>query len=134
MAVTLGTVYMATKAQEGDFPDEEPKPAEECPEKPAAPTSSPDIDPADISGKSPEEIEELAIRNGLIPKGTDPKSGKGSWVDPVTGEQRILSHPNGEPFPHAHVNNPSGQRLGPGGQVVEPEAPSAHLPLRGTSE
>ncbi|WP_421780650.1 hypothetical protein [Kiloniella litopenaei] len=54
--------------------------------------SSPGIGPSDIAGKTPEEIDEIAKDLGLIPKGEDPKNGKWTYVDPVTGEQRILVH------------------------------------------
>jgi RHS repeat-associated protein len=96
--------------------------------EPAAPTS-PDIHPSEISGKSPSEIDATATGKGLIPKGPDPMNGKGSYVDPVTGQQRVLSHPDADP-PHAHVNNPAGERLGPNGQVVPNESPEAHLPIK----
>lgn len=92
------------------------------------PTKSPEIDPQDVKGKSPEEIKEVAENAGLIPKGPDPESGKGSWIDPETGEQRILCHANCDP-PHAHVNNPQGERLDEHGNVVSPESPEAHLPI-----
>jgi hypothetical protein len=88
--------------------------------------TSPDIDPNDIAGKTPAEIDKIAKEKGLVPKGPDPMRGKGAYVDPVTGKQRILIHPEGN---HAHVNDPSGQRLGPGGAGVAPESPDAHLPL-----
>jgi hypothetical protein len=70
------------------------------------------------------------IGAGLTPKGPDPQSGKGSYVDPVTGEQRILVHPDGAGGGHAHVNNPEGERLDINGQVVPPESPEAHLPIK----
>lgn len=89
---------------------------------------SPEIDPKDVAGKTPEEIEKIAEGAGLIPKGSDPKAGKGAWVDPQTGEQRILCHPNCA-NPHGHVNNPEGERLDENGNVVDPESPEAHLPI-----
>lgn len=89
---------------------------------------SPHIDPKDVGGKTPEEIEKLAGDKGLQPKGPDPKGGRGAFVDPVTGEQRVLVHPGG-PCPHCHVNNPQGQRLDINGNVVARESPAAHLPL-----
>jgi RHS repeat-associated protein len=91
-----------------------------------APSGSPDIDPADVAGKTPAEIDKLAKEKGLLPQGSDPMIGKGSYVDPVTGKQRILIHPDEG---HAHVNDPSGQRLGPTGEAVHPNSPEAHLPL-----
>ncbi len=105
------------------LPEEPPA----VPEEPQ-PATSPHIDPNDVSGKTPSEIDAFAKQKGLIPKGPDPMNGKGAYVDPVTGEQRVLSHPNAE-SPHAHVNNPAGERLGPDGSVVEPESPEAHLPI-----
>lgn len=90
--------------------------------------ASPNIDPKDVGGKTPEEIEKLAGDKGLQPKGPDPKGGRGAFVDPVTGEQRVLVHPGGT-CPHCHVNNPQGQRLDINGNVVPAESPAAHLPL-----
>lgn len=90
---------------------------------------SPAISVGEIAGKTPNEIDRIARGKGLIPKGPNPKAGQGAYVDPVTGNQRVLVHPEGA-SPHAHVNNPAGQRLGPGNVVVEPESPEAHLPIR----
>ncbi len=95
----------------------------------AAPVS-PEIDPRDVAGKKPAEIDALAKEKGLIPKG-DPMSGNGSYVDPVTGQQRVLIHPtpkNGDPA-HSHVNNPQGERLDIDGNVVPAESKPAHLGL-----
>jgi RHS repeat-associated protein len=92
---------------------------------------SPDIDPKDVAGKTPAEIEALALSKGLIPKGKDPKAGLGSYIDPVTGEQRVLIHPDDPTSgPHAHVNDPSGQRLDIGGNPVDKDTAAAHLPLK----
>ena len=74
------------------------------------------------------EIDAIARQKGLVPKGPDPASGKGSYVDPVTGQQRVLCHLSACPL-HAHVNNPAGERLDLNGNVVAPESPEAHLPL-----
>jgi len=90
---------------------------------------SPDINPSDISGKTPDEIDEIARDKGLEPKGPDPKGGKGAYTDPATGKQRILVHPDADCGPHCHVNDPEGNRLGPDGEIVPPESPEAHLPL-----
>src|SRR5579872_1188251 len=92
----------------------------------AAGEGSPTIRPSEVAGKTPAEIDAVARSKGLIPKGPDPMRGKGSYIDPVTGEQRILSHPDAD-SPHAHVNNPAGERLDIHGSVVPPEAPAAHL-------
>jgi hypothetical protein len=90
---------------------------------------SPTIDPKDVGGKSAADIEKLAGEKGLEAKGPDPKGGRGSFVDPVTGEQRILIHPDGKGGGHTHVNDASGQRLDINGKPVAPESPAAHLPL-----
>jgi RHS repeat-associated protein len=92
--------------------------------------TSPKIDPADVSGKSPQEIDQVARNAGLVPKGPDPMSGKGAYIDPVTGEQRVLIHPNDPAGAHAHVNDPAGNRLDANGNVVPNEDPAAHLPIR----
>ncbi|EGW21445.1 RHS repeat-associated core domain-containing protein [Methylobacter tundripaludum] len=93
--------------------------------------SSPHIDPKEVAGKTPSQIDQIARDKGLIPTG-DPKSGKGAYIDPVTGKQRVLTHPDpqsGCTGPHCHVNNPAGERLDINGNVVSPESPEAHLPL-----
>ena len=92
--------------------------------------SSPDITHGDIEGKTPEEIDQAAKDAGLIPKGKDPKSGKGSYIDPETGKQRVLCHPNCPSGPHGHVNNPEGQRVDADGNVVDKKDPKAHIPIQ----
>jgi RHS repeat-associated protein len=90
---------------------------------------SPYVDPKSILGLSPAQTDALAEALGLIPKGLDPVNGQGSYVDPVTGQQRVLIHPNGSD-PHAHVNNPAGERLDANGNVVDPNSPDAHLSIQ----
>lgn len=89
---------------------------------------SPEIDPREVVGKTPQEIDSLARAKGLISKGPSPSEGRGAYVDPVTGAQRILCHPFARP-PHAHVNNPEGERLDVRGNVVAAESPAAHLEI-----
>ncbi len=89
---------------------------------------SPHIDPGDVANRTPQQIDDLADDAGLIPRGPDPKAGRGAYTDPVTGEQRILCHSGACP-PHAHVNDPAGNRLDINGNIVSPESPAAHLPL-----
>jgi hypothetical protein len=93
---------------------------------------SPWIDPRNIAGRSPDEIGSIARRSGLIPKGPNPQMGQGSYIDPVTGQQRVLVHPfDAVCGPHCHVNNPAGQRLDISGNVVLlPNSPDAHLPIK----
>ncbi len=89
---------------------------------------SPHVDPGDVANRTPQQIDDLANDAGLIPRGPDPQAGRGAYIDPVTGEQRILCHPGACP-PHAHVNDPTGTRLDINGNIVSPESPAAHLPL-----
>ena len=93
----------------------------------AGPTA--EITTGEVTGKTPAQIDARAKQLGLQPKGSDPMNGKGSYIDPSTGKQRMLSHPNASP-PHGHVNNAAGQRTNPAGQVVPKDAPDAHLPIR----
>jgi hypothetical protein len=79
-----------------------------------------------MAGKTPAEIGQAARDAGLVPRDLDPDTGQGSYIDPVTGEQRVLIHPE---YGHFHVNNPAGERLNIDGQVVAPESSEAHLPL-----
>lgn len=86
--------------------------------------TSPVINPSDVAGKTPAQIGQLATGAGLKPKGPDPQNGRGAYVHPVTGEQRILIHGD-----HAHVNNAAGSRLDVNGNVVPSNSPAAHLPI-----
>lgn len=91
------------------------------------------ISPSEVLNKTPAEIDEAAKRIGLQPKGTDPMNGKGSYIDPKTKQQRIISSPKGDKMnkkPHGHVNTPEGQRVGPDGKVVADDTPEAHLPIK----
>jgi RHS repeat-associated protein len=101
-------------------------PARMLPER-AGPTGH--ISPGEVVGRTPAQIDARARELGLQPRGPDPAGGRGAYVDPQTGQQRILSHPNASP-PHGHVNNPRGQRIGPDGRIVAPESSEAHLPIR----
>lgn len=94
------------------------------------PGKSPSINPRDVAGKTPSEIDSVAKKNGLVSKGPDPSAGKGAYVDPANGNQRILVHPNASCGPHCHVNDSSGKRLDIDGNKVAPESPEAHLPLK----
>ncbi|MEN5160724.1 RHS repeat domain-containing protein, partial [Achromobacter spanius] len=89
---------------------------------------SPIIDPADVAGKTPLEINQFSRSVGLIQKGPDPIVGQGAYVDPITGKQRVLIHTNALPC-HCHVNNSAGERLNALGKVVAPESLEAHLPI-----
>jgi RHS repeat-associated protein len=86
------------------------------------------ISPNEVIGRTPAQINARTQQLGLQPRGPDPAMGRGAYIDPQTGVQRILSHPNATP-PHGHVNNPAGLRIGPDGSVVPPNSPGAHLPI-----
>jgi hypothetical protein len=92
------------------------------------PQQSPHIDPRDVIGRTPSQIDAFARQKGLIAKGADPAAGRGAYIDPITGKQRILCSPGGCP-PHAHVNNSSGERLNSNGDVVGRQDRDAHLPI-----
>jgi RHS repeat-associated protein len=103
-------------------------PSRQLPET-AGPTGL--ISPSEVIGKTPAEIDARARELGLQPMGPDPAGGRGSYIDPKTGEQRILVHPAPKTGgPHGHVNDPSGQRVGPNGERVPPESKEAHLPIK----
>jgi len=91
---------------------------------------SPDVNPKDIAGRTAGEIDGIEKLSRLLPKGPDPSAGKGAYVDPVNGNQRVLVHPSAGCGPHCHVNDASGQRLDINGRSVAPESPEAHLPLK----
>lgn len=90
-----------------------------------AEVKSPEIKPSDVAGKTAGEIGKLAGDAGLKPKGSDPVGGKGSFIDPKTGEQRVLVHGD-----HAHVNDAAGNRLDVNGNKVPANSPAAHLPVK----
>ncbi len=92
------------------------------------PPKSPYIDPARVAGSNPFAIDAYARSLGLKVAGPNPMTGQGAYLDPVTGNQRILSHPDADP-PHAHVNDADGQRLDINGNPVGPNTPEAHLPI-----
>jgi hypothetical protein len=94
-------------------------------------STSPGINLRDIAGRSPDEIDTIARRSRLVPKGPNPQMGQGAYINPVTGEQRMLVHPFDTVCgPHCHMNNPTGQRLDINGNVVSPSSPDAHLPIQ----
>ena len=100
--------------------------AEKLTEPAAAPAEgSPEINPLDVEGKSPTEIGKLATDAGLVAKGSNPEGGKGAYIDPVTGKQRVLIHGD-----HGHVNDAEGNRLDRNGNKVPNESPEAHLPIK----
>jgi len=93
---------------------------------PTAGSGSPYINPRDLVGKTSVEIGRAARDAGLVPRGHDPDAGEGSYIDRVTGQQRVLIHPE---YGHFHVNSPAEERLDIDGRIVAPESSSAHLPL-----
>lgn len=92
------------------------------------------ISPSEVMNKTPDEIHDRAQELGLTPKGTDPRTGSGSYVDAQTGKQRIGPHDIGDT--HTHVNTPEGKksRVGPDGSRVPKDSPEAHLPIDTTNQ
>jgi RHS repeat-associated protein len=89
------------------------------------------ISPGEVGGKTPPEIDARARKLGLEPRGPDPMRGRGSYIDPLTGRQRVLIHPNPKRGgPHGHVNDPAGNRVGPSGGRVPANSEAAHLPIK----
>jgi len=88
------------------------------------------ISPSEVIGKTPDEIHDRAQELGLKPMGPDARSGKGSYIDPQTGKQRIGPHDISDR--HSHVNTPKGrtERVGPEGNVVDRRSEEAHLPIK----
>ena len=87
------------------------------------------ISPGEVMGKTPSQIDKRAGELGLEGRGPDPAGGRGSYIDPKTGEQRIRVEPNANP-PHGHVNDPQGHPVGPDGSNVSRRSLDAHLPIQ----
>ncbi len=62
-----------------------------------------------FKGKSPSDIDKALRAKGDEPKGDDPVSGKGGYVNPRTGRSLRIDPANkyGEP-PHVDINRPRG--------------------------
>ena len=62
-----------------------------------------------FKGKTPDEIDKALRAKGYDPRGPDPVSGKGGYVNPKTGRSLHIDPANsyGEP-PHVDVNRPRG--------------------------
>jgi RHS repeat-associated protein len=101
-----------------------------CPEA----NVSPEIRPADLQGKTPDELRQFATDKGLIPHPTKPDK----FMDPVTGKERLRLDPGhvdkqtGLPYndpkaavPHAHGYGPDGTT-----KVRDPTDNNPHFPTR----
>jgi hypothetical protein len=105
-----------------------PPPPKQLPAR-AGPTGQ--ITTGEVRGKTPAQIDARAKELGLKPMGPDPARGRGSYVDPQTNRQRILSHPDDKKSgPHGHVNDIDERRIGPGGRNVRANSPEAHIPIK----
>jgi hypothetical protein len=64
-----------------------------------------------FKGKTAKAIEEMFIKKGFEPRGPDPLSGKGGYVNPKTGRgyQIDASHPDPK-GPHVGVHRPRDLR------------------------
>jgi RHS repeat-associated protein len=96
-----------------------PKPAAAEGAAPKAGLGSP------FKGKSPEQIDSMMKGKGLEPRGPDPKSGKGGYVNPETGRSYHIDSKNryGEPA-HVDVSRPKGYN----GQLDKKKFPIDELP------
>jgi RHS repeat-associated protein len=95
---------------------------------------SPPLGPADLAGKTRDELRQLASDRGLVPHAT--KADK--FLDPVTGKERLRLDPGhidkqtGLPYndpkaavPHAHGYEPNGKT-----KIVDPSDGNPHFPTR----
>lgn len=95
-----------------------------------APTS-PTIVPGDLTGKTQEEIEQLAKDKGLVP---DPKKPL-KWRDPVTGKERLRIDPGhidtktGKPYDDPNAAGPHVHGYNGKIPVVDPTG-NPHFPLQ----
>ncbi len=93
---------------------------------------SPVIDPAELIGKTADDIRRLAKAKGLVPHPSRPDK----WMDPVTGKERLRLDPGhidpltGLPYndpkaavPHHHAYGPDGKT-----EVVDPSDNNPHFP------
>jgi RHS repeat-associated protein len=109
-----------------------PKVAPEVAPKPSA-AKSPTITPQDLTGKTPNEIRQLAKDKGLDPHPTRPDK----WTDPVTGKERLrldqghIDKKTGQPYndpnaavPHAHGYGPEGAKS----PITDPDTGNKHFP------
>ena len=85
-------VYMAM--QNGSGGGSGPRPAAKGGQKllPANASPTAHIGPSEVAGKTPAQIDARARQLGLQPRGPDPASGRGAYVDPrqaSSGSSRI---------------------------------------------
>ena len=68
-----------------------------------------------FKGKTPTEIDKMFKTKGFTPKGADPMSGKGSYINPKTGRKYYLdpggTWRKGTELPHVDVHRPSTSSL-----------------------
>jgi hypothetical protein len=66
-------------------------------------------------GKTPQEIDRMLKEKGFEPRGPDPVSGKGGYVDPKTGRSYHIDpggqYKKGAEEPHVDVNRPPSSDL-----------------------
>ena len=68
-----------------------------------------------FKGKTPKQIDEMFRKKGFEPRGPDPISGKGGYVNPKTGRSYHID-PGGKykkvaELPHVDVNRLPGSKL-----------------------
>ena len=82
------------------------------------PPQSPELAPAELIGRTHEDVQRLAREKGLMEDNRRPNR----YLDPLTGRERLridAGHP------------PAGPRAG---RIVDPETGDPHFPLRPRSK
>jgi hypothetical protein len=68
-----------------------------------------------FKGKTPQGIDTMFKQKGFEPRGLDPISGKGGYVNPKTGRSYHIDpggvYRKGTESPHVDVNRPRGSNL-----------------------
>ena len=68
-----------------------------------------------FKGKTPQEIDIMFKKKGFEPRGLDPMSGKGGYVNPKTGRSYHIdpggTYRRGRELPHVDVNRLRGVNL-----------------------
>ena len=66
-------------------------------------------------GKTPQQVDEMFRKKGFQPRGPNPASGKGGYVNPKTGRSYYIDpggkYKRGIEPPHVDVNRPKGSKL-----------------------
>ena len=68
-----------------------------------------------FKGKTPQQLDEMFRAKGFEPKGPDPISGRGSYINPQTGRKYYIdpggTYKKGTELPHVDVHRPDWSPL-----------------------